>query len=403
MADVEPIAALEIGTTMIRAVVGLPSEEGLQIIGIGESASSGVRKSEVVHLENAVTCARSALRMAEDQAECDIAAVQMVVSGGHIQCNSHRGTIPLLDDHPISAEDKEHVGAAAGAVSLSGEREIIHTIPQTYFIDDHQGVIDPLGMMGSRLSVNMMVLHGVRSRMRNVIKVARDIPLEVPDVAFAGLCAALGVLTPEEKQNGTLVIDLGGGTTNYLAYAGGVIAAGGAYAVGGDHVTNDLARGLRLTLSQAERLKETAGSAIVDRAGRAVKIDVPPDTVGAPPRQVRKGDVQLVTSARITEIFELVKAAMDQQHLLHHLGAGVILTGGGSRLAEAARLASSVFGLPCSIGRPRGFGGIVEHTAGPELATILGLVRYATKSGRRPEPGRKKGWGLLGKIFGGDT
>lgn len=391
--DNEPIVAMEMGTTTVRVAVGVPGENGIEVIGMGEAASSGVRKSEIVHMENAVTCARSALRAAEEAADVTIGSVYMAISGGHIQCRIHRGTLPLLDDHEVTRADMENLDNAAGAVSLSGEREIVHTIPQTYYIDDHHGVINPLGMMGSRLSVDMMVLHGVRGRMRNVVKVARDIPLDVPDLAFAGLCAALAVLSPEEKQNGALVIDLGGGTTNYMTYAGGVIAAAGAFGVGGDHVTNDLARGLRLTLSQAEQLKESYGSALIDRAGRASKLDVPPDSVGAQTRQVRKGDVQLITSARIEEIFQLVKSALDQQGLLHHLGAGVILTGCGARLDSAATLASSVFGLPCRIGRPRDFTGVLNLTAGPEHATILGLLRYAAKNKtNKADNGGKSGW-----------
>ena len=390
--DNAPMVALEIGTTKVRVVVAEPRDDDtLAVIGIGECASSGVRKSEIVHLENAVTCVRSAIHNAEESSNVGIRQAYLLVSGGHIQCKINRGSIPLVDGGAITQEDIEHVSATARAVSLSNEREVLHTISQSFFIDEQHGVMNPLGMEGTKLAVDMLILHGVRNRLRNVIKVAREIPLDVPDVAFSGLCAALAVLSPEEKQNGAVVIDLGGGSTNFVAYAGSTIAAAGSFGVGGDHITNDLARGLRLRLAQAEQLKEDAGSAVIDRAARAKKIEIAAESAGASARFVRLGDVHLISSSRIEEIFQLVKAALDQQDLLHHLGAGVILTGGGAYLREVQTLASSVFGLPCALGRPRDISGLATAASGPEYASPLGLLRYVQRTVRR-EDGRKGRW-----------
>jgi cell division protein FtsA len=390
--DSAPIVALEIGTTKVRVLVAEPRDDDtLEVIGIGESASSGVRKSEIVHLDHAVTCVRSAIHIAEETSNVSIRAANLLVSGGHIQCKINRGSIPLVDGGEITAEDIEHVSAAARAVSLSSEREILHTITQNFYIDEQHGVMNPLGMEGTKLAVDMMILHGVRTRLRNVIKVAREIPIEVPDVAFSGLCAGLAVLSAEEKQNGSVVIDLGGGSTNYIAYAGGTIAAAGAFGVGGDHVTNDLARGLRLTLSQAEQLKEDAGSAVIDRAARSQKLEVAADSATAQAKYVRRGDIQLIVNSRMEEIFQLVKAQIDEQDLLHHLGAGVILVGGGAYLRDVQTLASSVFGLPCALGRPRDISGLATETSGPEFAAPLGLLRYVQRTSRREE-NRKPRW-----------
>lgn len=397
--DDAPIVALEIGTTKVRTIVAEPRDDDtLAVIGIGECPSSGVRKSEIVHLDNAVTCVRAAIRSAEESSGVTIRQAFLLVSGGHIQSKINRGSIPLLDGGEITNEDVEHVSAAARAISLPSEREILHTISQHFFIDEQHGVMNPLGMEGTNLAVDMLILHGVRNRLRNVIKVARDIPLDIPDVAFAGLCAGLAVLSPEEKQNGAVVIDIGGGCTNFVAYAAGTIAAAGCFGVGGDHVTNDLARGLRLTLAQAENLKESNGSAVIDRAARGQKIEVAADAVGSQARVVRLGDVQLITSVRMEEIFQLVRAALDEQDLLHHLGAGVILTGGGSYLRDVQSLASSIFGLPCAAGHPRDISGLADTASGPEYACPLGLLRYAQRTARR-EDGRKPRWSL-GRLFG---
>lgn len=395
--DNAPIVALELGTTKTRVLVAEPREDDhLNVIGLGEAISSGIRKSEVVHMANAMASLRTALHGAEETADVGIRQVHLLVSGGHIQAKSNRGSIPLIDSGSISKEDVEHVSEIARAVSLPSERQILHTITQHFYIDGHQGVVSPVNMEGSRLDVDMLILHGVRNRLRNVIKVARDIPLDVPDVAFSGLCAALAVLSPEEKQNGAVVIDLGGGTTSYAAYAAGMFATAGSFGVGGDHLTNDLARGLRLTLSQAEALKEEYGSAVVDRAARTNKVEVAADTPGAASRIVRLGDVQLVTNARIEEILSMVKTALVEADLLHHLDAGVILTGGGAHLRDVARLASAVFGLPCSIGRPRDVSGLTTDTAGPEYAAPLGMLRYVQRNHRRKQ--RPK-WTLPG-LFG---
>ena len=398
--DNAPIVALEIGTTKVRVIVAEPRDDDhLTIIGLGESASRGVRKSEVIDLDNAMSCVRTAISGAEDSSGVNIAAVHMLVSGGHIQSLVNRGAIPLVDGGEITREDVEHVMDTARAISLASERDILHTICQRFYIDDHHSVVNPVGMEGNKLAVDMLILHCVRTRLRNLVRVAKTIPLEVEDVAFSGLCAALAVLTPEEKENGAVVIDLGGGSSNYVAYADSAIAAAGSFGIGGDHLTNDLARGLRLTLAQAENLKEVAGSAVIDRAARAQKIELPAEG-STPARFVRRGDIEMITSARIEEIFRMVKAALDHEELLHHLGAGVVLTGGGAYLREAQALAANVFGLPCELGLPKDVSGLATAAAGPEYASPLGMLRYAQRTVRRDQQQRGGLGTLFGKIFG---
>lgn len=389
--DRAPIAGLDIGTTKIRAIVAEPREDDhLAVLGVGECASRGIRKSEVVDLDAVLPCVRTALHNAEQASGVDIRQVNLTISGLHLQALVNRGSIPLTGDSEIGSEDVDHVMEVARAVSLAGDREILHSICQHFLIDEQQRVVNPVGMEGAKLAVDMLIVHGVRTRLRNFVKVARSVPVEVADVAFGGLCAALAVLSPEEKDNGAAVIDLGGGCTNFVAYADGTIAAAGCLGVGGDHITNDLAVGLRLSLGQAEELKETVGSAMIDRAARAQKVEIRSENLtSGVSSHVRMGDVHTITSDRIDETLQLVKSALGPADIIPRLGAGIVLTGGGSYLRGVEELASKVFGLPCVAGRPRDVSGLATVTSGPEFAAAIGMLRYAQRTARRRRPTRR--------------
>lgn len=399
MKESDPIVALEIGTSVVRAMVAQPRDDDhLMIIGMGQCASRGIRKSEVFDFENAIACVRVALQNAEENADVNIRSVYLAISGGHIQSTIHRGSVPIIgDSRVIQREDVEHVMEAARAVNLSDEREKLHTICQRFHVDGQQGVVNPVGLEGSRLEADMLILHGIRSRLVNMARIPRNASVDLLDVAFSGLCAALAVLSAEDKENGALVVDLGGGTTSYVAYADGAIAAAGCLGVGGDHLTNDLARGLRIPQYQAESLKEEYGSAVVDLAARSQKIELRTES-GYSNRFVRLGDVQLITSHRAEEILDLVRAQLDSD-LLHHLGSGVFLTGGGAYLKEIVGKAEKVFGLPCQLGKPRDVSGLAVAASGVEYAAVVGLLRYAVRTSERERSTLSIG-GIIRKILG---
>ena len=264
-----PVVGLEIGTSKVIALVGEMREDGhVMITGMGERSSLGVRKGEIVDLENAVACTRGALEDAEESGRVSIRQVLLAVSGGHIQSMVNRGAVPVMDeDGEIMQEDVDQVMDVARAVNLPPEREVLHTICQHFCVDDQERVTRPEGMEGAKLALDMLVLHGVRNLLRNTVKVVRSIPMTVQDVTFSGLCSALAALTPEQKKSGAVVIDLGAGTTDYIAYAGNVVAAAGALGVGGDHVTNDIAVAFSIPLTQAENLKHESASATVGSVG----------------------------------------------------------------------------------------------------------------------------------------
>lgn len=376
-----PIVALEIGTSKVAALVGEMREDGnIMITGIGEQESKGVRKGAVIDLETAALCVKSALQAAEENGKVEIHEVHLVVSGGHFRSTINRGSVPVLNpDKVITNEDIEEVMEMARAVSLPDDRDVLHTICQHFCIDEQQYVVNPEGMEGSKLALDMLVLHGVRSRIRNTIRVVRSIPLEVLDVAFSGLCSALAVLTPEQKQGGVIVMDLGGGTTDYVAYAEDVIAAAGALGVGGDHVTNDIAQAFNIPNHRAETLKKENGMAVRDDSRARQEVALPAE-VGFPGRNVNLLSLDTVIHARMEETLMMIKKQLDDDGITRHIGAGVVLTGGGAHLNGVGRLIESIFGLPCIVGKPKGMSGLVVAADKPEYAACCGLIQYGFKN-----------------------
>jgi cell division protein FtsA len=396
---IPPIVAIEIGTCKTVAVVGEVREGNhILITGIGKQPSKGVRKGEIVDLENAVVGARAALEGAEEASEVAIRQVHLAVSGGHIESLVNRGSVPVLgEEGEITDRDVGQVMAVAKAVNLPPEREILHTICQHFWVDDEQRVLRPEGMEGAKLSLDMLVLHGVRNRQHNTVRVMRSIPMDVTDVAFSGLCSALAVLTPEQKKRGALVVDLGAGTTDYLAYAANVVSAAGSLGVGADHVTNDIAQAFNIPIAQAERLKREHGSASGGSKSPTQRVSLPPE-VGFPGRNIHLKSLNTVINLRAEETLRMVKKRLNSS-ILQQMGAGVILVGGGAHLKGIRELAEDIFQLPCSTGKPRNVSGLAKATEGLEYATCVGLVQYALRSmSRQRQGGSLKAWlkGFLG-------
>jgi cell division protein FtsA len=298
----------------------------------------------------------------------------------------------------ITHADIEAVMEVARAVNLPPERDVLHTICRNFTVDEQDQVVQPLGMEGARLALEMLILHGVRNRLHNTINVVRSIPIDVEDVAFSGLCSALAVLTPEQKKLGALVIDLGGGTTDYLAYCNAVVAVAGALAVGGDHVTNDIALVFNVPTLQAERIKRKHGSAMVGDAEPGESIKLPPE-VGFAGRSIALQALNTVIHARMDETLRMVRERVEPSGVLRQLGAGVILTGGGARLRGVCELGERIFGLPCAPGRPCRISGLAAAAEGAEYATAGGLVEYGFRTAAQQSGLPLGGW--LKKLLGG--
>ncbi|MDD5706496.1 MAG: cell division protein FtsA [Kiritimatiellae bacterium] len=380
---IPPIAALEIGTTRTVALIGeIDDDQRVTITGRGVYPSTGVRKGQVVDLELAKVGVEMAVRQAADESEVNVGQLLLAVNGGHIEAVTNRGSVPVrARDHVVTREDVEEVMEIAKAVNLPPERDIMHTISQSFSLDGQSGIVKPEGMQGAQLALDMLVIHAVRNRIDNVRNVVQRVQLDVQDVTFGGLCAALAVLTPEQKRNGVAVIDLGGGTTSFLAYADNVMAAAGSLGIGGDHVTNDLALAFNIPIARAEELKRREGCALVS-AGIGLKRLAMPQEVGFPERSISLKAFHVVINARIEETLRMVRGALHDAGVLTKLSAGIVLTGGGAYLKRLPELAQNVFGLPCMIGEPINVAGLREVEDGAAYATTAGLTLYGFRTYR---------------------
>jgi len=387
------IVGLEVGTSKVCAVVGEVLEDGnLMIIGVGQAASEGVRKGEIVNVEAAVRNIQSAIGAAEDSAGVEIHNVYASVTGGHIRSFNNRGSVVVTnDDNAISGEDIHNVMLNAKSVSIPMDHVVVHAIRQHFFVDGHDGIQNPIGLIGTRLEADVHVIHGVRNRLVNTINCIKQVPLDVANIAVSSFASALAVLTTEHQQLGAVVIDMGGGTTDYIVYREGTVQHSGVIAVGGDHITNDIAVGLKIPMNRAENLKIEHGSALVSDWTDEILLK---GEVGLPERTVSKQQLCRVINLRIEEILTLIRKELETQNLLEYLGAGVFITGGCARLRGMEALAYQVFGgLPIHIGagdkvssglidRPAGVSGPTAAIESPEFSTAIGLVRYALYSQR---------------------
>jgi cell division protein FtsA len=401
--NIPPIASLEVGTSHVRVLVGECQPDGsLSVIGGGVVPAQGVRKAEIVDFDAALASVKTAIRQAEKTADVSIHQIHLVVTGGHIRSLVNRGTAPTLSaDRVVGPAEIEDVLNNARAVNLPHDREVLHSICQSFTVDDQAGVLSPEGMEAHRLAADVLIIHGIRNRLRNAVRMAEEAGVEVVDSVFSGLCSALAVLTVEQKESGALVIDLGAGTTEFVAYAKKSIAHAGVLAVGGDHSTNDLAIGLSLSAPLAEKVKCKDGSTLVDLGRRSQILNLPAEA-GFTARQIRQHDINVILNARQDELFRLIKAEIDSRRLQHLMGAGVVLTGGGTQLHGVRELAEQIFDLPCTIAAASGVSGMTELAERPDCAAPIGLLRYVQRNFmREPEPvksGRVGRW--IREVFG---
>jgi cell division protein FtsA len=380
------IAGLEIGTSKICVVVGeLTADGGLNIIGLGQSPSQGVRKGEITDPQKVEENLRTAMFEAEQMADVEIRSVYLGVSGGHVRGFNNRGMHPVVSaDREISPDDVDDVLKNAKAINLPAENTVIHAVRQHFFIDGQDGVTNPIGMLGARLEVDMHVIHGNANRLQNAIRLVKATSLEVEEIVFTGLASALALLTNEQKELGALVIDIGGGTTEYVVFSDGVIRHSGVLAVGGDHVSNDLAYGLKVPLSRAEKLKLEHGSALVAESAKGQNLSITND-LGLELKRVNVEHLQRIASLRLDEIFRLIAQDLDAAGLTDYLRAGVFLCGGSSRTPGLVPLAENVFQMNVAPGHATAISGLTTALDQPEFAAAIGLVKYGSLKSRRRE------------------
>lgn len=401
------ITALEIGTTTIKVLMGEVREDaGLMIAGTGECESRGVRKGEIVDFELALETVRNAMEAAESGARRSIGeSVYLTASGGRADSLLHAGGIQVLNEYDepggeITREDVDHVLEVARKIPLPDDRVRLHTLQQHFEVDGRGGIVNPEGMLAEELRVGMLLIHGRRSAVENLKKLMQNVPVNCADAAFGGYCSALAVLTADHKRAGAAVIDLGGGTTDYVVFSGGLVHLAGSLAVGGDHITADICSGLNLNRRQAEALKKESGSAMINRLAGDQNLSIPAEG-GFSGRVVRAATLHTIIHARMEETFRLIAERIEENGLTASLNAGIVLTGGGSALEGVVDLAQQVFNAPCSIGRAHDCVGISTKKEGARFAAPLGCIRYAAaRMQKSPEPlPAWRNW--LARIWGG--
>jgi len=379
------VVGLEVGTSKICAVVGELQPHGvLRILGLGQSKSNGVRKGEIVDMEQAELDIRRAVQEAEQMANVEVRSVYLAVTGGHIRGFNNCGLHIIQDPEVgVTEEDVREVMRNARCMNLPAQEEVIHTVRQHFQVDGRGEVREPLGMSGQRLEVAVHVVTGQLLRLQNSIRAVRSVHLNVEEIVFSGLASALAVLSAEEKQEGALVMDIGGGTTDYAVFAGGVLRLGGVLAVGGDHLTNDLVCALKVSQSRAEQLKVDYGAAFVEDRIRGQTLDLTND-LGMPIRTVSLETLRRVMHLRLEETFELVRTHVEEAGLYDLIRAGVVLCGGCARIPQVTALAEQVFDLPVKVGRAQGINMLNPALDQPEFLTGIGLLRFAQQHRLRP-------------------
>jgi cell division protein FtsA len=393
------IVGLEIGTSKVCAVVGEQSAGGsLNIIGLGQARSLGVRKGEIVDPAQAEETVRNAIVEAEQMADVEIRNVYLGVTGGHIRGFNNRGAHPVVSaDREISEDDVQDVIKNARAINLPTENYIVHAMRQHFLVDGQDGVTNPVGMLGSRLEVDMHVVHGNTNRLQNAVRLVKGLQLEVDEIVFNGLASSLALLTNEQKELGALVIDIGGGTTDYVVYANGVIKYTGVLAIGGDHVSHDLAYGLKVPLSRAEKLKLEHGSALVDEESKGQTVTIT-NELGLPIKTINIEHLRQIMSLRLEEIFQIVAQNLEQAGLSNYLRAGVFLCGGCARVPHITKLAEPILQMPVSLGRTNSISGLKSALDQPEFAAAIGLVRFGSFKTRIQEGRPSLAQGIKGAI-----
>ena len=382
--DSNIIAGLEIGTSKICVVVGEQNAAGgLNVIGLGQAPSRGVRKGEITDPQKVEEDLRTAMFEAEQMADVEIRSVYLGVSGGHVRGFNNRGMHPVVSaDREISPDDVDDVLKNAKAINLPSENTVIHAVRQHFFVDGQDGVTNPIGMLGARLEVVMHVIHGHANRLQNAIRLVKATSMEVEEIVFNGLASALALLTNEQKELGALVIDVGGGTTEYVVFSDGVIRHSGVLAVGGDHVSNDLAYGLKVPLSRAEKLKLEHGSALVKDGAKGQTISIT-NELGLELKRLNLDHLQRIMSLRLDEIFRLIAQDLEANGLTDYLRAGVFLCGGSSRAPGIVTLAENVFQMNVAPGHASAVSGLTTALDQPEFAAAIGLVKFGSLKNRR--------------------
>lgn len=380
MPDDQTIVGLDIGTTTVTAIIAEHGDDGeLEIIGLGTAPSHGLRRGVVINIESTLRSVAAAIEAAEQMAGREVAAVVTGIAGGHIEGLNSRGVVAVTGKgREITKEDVDRVIDAAKAVVIPMDREVIHVIPQEFIVDEQGGIRNPLDMIGVRLEAEVHIITGSVTSAQNLVKCVNRAGFKVSNIVLQSLAAAKATLTRDEKELGVMLVDLGGGTTDILIYREGAPYFTSVLPIGGSQVTGDLSIMLKTPTDAAERIKQSAGCCYMPLVEEGEPVIIP-GVGGRPPLSLDRKELCRIIEPRMTEILGMVREKIEPKGYLRHLGAGVVLTGGGASLPGSVELAQEVFGTAARIGLPGNLGGIGNVYQSPEHSTGVGLVLHAAE------------------------
>jgi|TARA_B110000263_G_scaffold28844_1_gene21955 cell division protein FtsA len=373
------IVGLDIGTSKVVAIVGEINESNqIEVVGIGMHPSRGLKKGVVVNIESTVHSIQKAIEEAELMAGCDIHSVYAGIAGSHIRSLNSHGIV-AIQDKEVSLNDVDRVIDAARAVAIPADQKILHILPQEFLIDSQEGILDPIGMSGIRMEAKVHMVTGAESAAQNITKCIQKCGLEVDDIVLEQLASSYAVLTEDEKELGSCLVDIGGGTTDIAVFQGGAIQHTAVIPIAGDQVTNDIAVSMRTPTQYAEDIKIKYACALSQLANPDETIEVP--SVGdRPPRRLARQTLAEIVEPRFEELFSLIRNELRRSGFEESIPAGIVITGGSAKMEGAVELAEEVFHIPVRLGSPQNVEGLSDVVRNPIHATGVGLLLFGRDS-----------------------
>ncbi len=396
--DKNLIVGLDVGTSKVVAIVGeLGEDGGIEVVGIGSHPSRGLKKGVVVNIESTVHSIQRAVEEAELMAGCDIHSVYTGIAGSHVRSLNSHGIVAIRDKE-VSPGDIDRVIDAAGAVAIPADQKILHILPQEFVIDNQEGIREPIGMSGVRLEAKVHMVTGAESAAQNIVKCVQRCGLEVDDIVLEQLASSYAVLTEDEKELGSCIVDVGGGTTDIAVFLGGAIRHTAVIPIAGDQVTNDIAVSMRTPTQYAEEIKIKYACALSQLANPDETIEVP--SVGdRPPRRLARQTLAEIVEPRYEELFGLVRDELRRSGFEELIAAGIVITGGSAKMEGAVELAEEVFHMPVRLGAPQYVEGLADVVRNPIHATGVGLLLYGYEDLSRRDRRSTPIGGSLGDVW----
>ena len=397
------VVGIDIGSSKVAVLIGQRDQKGaLEVAGRGTAPNRGTRRGNIVNVEAAVEALKAASEEAEVMAGVEISRAYVGVAGADVRCVNARGMVSVArKDREIMKPDIQRALGAAQSAALPSDREILHAIAQEFVVDEQGGITDPLGMLGGRLEVQVHLITGQVTRSKTLLTCVNRAGIEVAEMVFEPLATAEAVLTPDERDLGVLLIDIGAGTTGYALFAEGEIQHSAVLPIGAGHFTNDLAMVLRTPYAEAERIKIREGCCLLSMVQEEEGVSVPA-VAGGSPRVVPKREICEILQPRAEELVSLVREDLGKNGWDGQLRGGIVLTGGGAQLDGLLELCGQAFNASVRYGLPHGLGGLVDVINSPGWSTAAGLLQYAIAAeqnhDRRPRRGGFSVRGVMGSL-----